>query len=79
MRCAFIEDECIPMWPQYVSSPSKDKFIKVSYCEAWVGRLMQAVKKSLMQGCDPQDKTEEKSTYTRKVCNIICREMVLER
>ena len=36
LQCIFVEGECIPLWPQYHDSSSKDKFIRVGARDAWV-------------------------------------------
>ena len=49
MQCIFVEEECIPLWPQYVHRTTAENFIKVGAKESWVLQLMVASRKSVFK------------------------------
>ena len=51
LKCIFVDDECIPLWPQYSQkatgkeTPAAGTFIRVGPGETWLLQLMTAFRK----------------------------------
>ena len=45
--CIFVDDECIPLWPQYACTVSEGTFLRLGDREAWWMQMFAACKKTL--------------------------------
>ena len=61
MQCIFVEEECIPLWPQYEHITTAGKFIRVGPTESWLLLLMCSMRKSALQGDEELNKMESKT------------------
>ena len=73
LQCIFVEGECIPLWPQYLTADGS--FIKVDTQENWVIHFMVACRKSILRGCEPQTKTGRPERWSRALVKYVCNEL----
>ena len=70
LQCLFVDDECIPLWPQYKHRITGENFIKVGAKESWVLQLMVASRKSVLRGYEEHKHGENKSRLPRLWSNL---------
>ena len=72
VQCIFVEEECIPLWPQYVHKPTLSKFIRVGPTESWLLLLISAMRKSALQGHAELKRMEKKQKTKSNGVGQIC-------
>ena len=53
IACLFADDECIPLWPQYVCTETEGTFLRVGGREAWMLKILAASKRTVGRADDP--------------------------
>ena len=83
LRCIFVDEECIPLWPQYLHRFYPGKFIRFGTREPWLTNFMAVSRKSILRGYEPQDrgekdKAEKDKALSRVLVKSVCNELSLE-
>ena len=60
IQSIFVEDVCIPMWPQYVDEAATCNFIRIGTQEDWVNQFMVASRKAVKQGNEKDGCTKDR-------------------
>ena len=82
LRCIFVDEECIPLWPQYLHRAYPGTFIKFGTRERWLTNFMAVSRKSILRGYEPQDrgekdKAEKDKALSRVLVKSVCNDCLL--
>ena len=83
LRCIFVDEEVIPLWPQYLHRACPGNFIRFGTREPWLTNFMAASRKSFLRGYEPQDrgekdKVEKDKAFSRVLVKSVCNKLSLE-
>ena len=76
LNCMLENNQCIPVWPQYVVKDSKTRYIKVAHGEAWLTAYCSALRKNRRRGCEPAGLHNTKTT--KELTKDCCQQLLLE-
>ena len=78
VECIFVQDECIPLWPQYLSNVCEGHFLRVGARETWMLKVLLTSKRLVSRGDEQHEPKENKLSNKdgRKLAASICRDLV---
>ena len=78
LECVFVQGECIPLWPQYLSRSCEGHFLRVGPREAWVLKILAMSKRNLSRVDDAvgHDESKMSNKEGRKLAAEVCRDLL---